>query len=173
MTFGASYDSHHSHQLQPQILHEHFSPNETFQSSQTLELSPPTPPPKRMRSLFLKEQPQLLVMDYSFWFGRRAVTGTRGWVSNSLLGFGGSSEMWFLKHKPDCGWKSKQLLQVVAHLTSSSQAPSRLHYAKEHDWEIWPKCGREKMSSTDVGKKTWPVDGGRCGWQHAPHFRKK
>lgn len=111
---------------------------------------------KRMRIFFfllLRGQPQLRVMDYSFWFGRGADYGTRGWVSNSLLGFRA-----FLK----CGFKNTSLTVDESknsgsklHLTSGSQilsgpSPCKRTQVQERENELdW--CCREE----DVA----------CGWR--------
>lgn len=120
-------------------------------------------PPKRMRNLFLKEQPQLLVMDYSVWFGRRAVTRTRGWVSNSLLGFGA-----VLK----CGFKNASLTADESQNSSSkllrtSRAVLRLRLAfvtqknmtEKSDPSVWEWEGENELDwcfrEEDVA----------CGWR--------
>lgn len=158
-----SYDSHHGHQFQPEILHMYFIPNETFQrtGSPIREQFPP----EKNEKLIWNEQPQLLMMDYGFSFRRKAVTGMCDWVSNSLLRFGAVLKRAFKTAQrlrcAVCGWKTKRWFQAVVHLTGNCGAQSRLLLVKEHleIGRIWPKREETEMSTIDVVReKTWPVD---------------
>lgn len=172
MARSISYDSHHSHQFQPEILHK-------WNFSEDRQPDTGTIPPEKNEKLILKEQPQLLMMDYGFSFRRKAVTGMWDWVSNSLLGFGA-----VLK----CAFKTAERLRLLGlrmkdeavvpscctlnrQLCSSVSAPSRKRTFRD----------RENLTRArgEGNERNWCCQGknmahgwGCHGWQHTAHFKK-